>query len=50
MGTIRDDGANIGGISDDDPPSLAVSDVSVTEGTDAYAVFTVSLSNLSDER
>ena len=49
LGTIRDDGANIGGFSDDDRPSLAVSDVSVTEGTDGYATFTVSLSNPSDE-
>ena len=41
-----DDGTGGGG-TDDDRPVLAVSNVSVTEGTDAYAVFSVSLSNLS---
>ncbi|MES2992770.1 MAG: Calx-beta domain-containing protein [Pseudomonadota bacterium] len=46
LGTIRDDGTGTGG-TDNDTPSLAVSDVAVTEGTNPFAVFTVSLSNAS---
>ncbi|MGB8166059.1 MAG: Calx-beta domain-containing protein [Chthoniobacteraceae bacterium] len=46
VGTIRDNGTGTGG-TDDDTPTLSVSNVSVTEGTDSHAIFTVSLSNLS---
>ncbi|WP_235580433.1 Calx-beta domain-containing protein [Rhizobacter sp. Root404] len=46
LGTIKDDGTGIGG-TDNDTPSLAVSNVGVTEGTDAYAQFAVTLSNQS---
>ena len=46
IGSIRDDGGGAGGI-DNDTPALSVSNVTVTEGTDPRAVFTVSLSNLS---
>ncbi|MBI5276957.1 MAG: type I secretion C-terminal target domain-containing protein, partial [Burkholderiales bacterium] len=46
-GGIRDDGTGGGG-TDDDTPTLAVSSPSVTEGTDGFAVFTVSLDNASD--
>ena len=45
-GTILDDGTGAGG-TDNDTPGLSVSNASVTEGTDPYAVFAVSLSNLS---
>ena len=40
------DGTGAGG-TDDDTPAMSVSSVAVTEGTDAFAVFTVSLSNAS---
>ena len=43
VGTIIDNGTG----SDDDRPSLSVNNVSVTEGTDSYAVFNVQLSNPS---
>src|SRR5690606_36907993 len=44
------DPGNPGGPAvNDDTPTLSVSDVSVTEGTDPHAVFTVSLSNPSVE-
>ncbi len=46
VGTIKDDGTGIGG-TNNDTPVLSVSSVTVTEGTDLYAVFSVSLSNLS---
>jgi len=46
VGTIRDDGTGAGG-ADNDAPTLSVGNVTVTEGTDAYAIFTVSLSNAS---
>ncbi|MEQ1850831.1 MAG: SdrD B-like domain-containing protein, partial [Chthoniobacteraceae bacterium] len=46
VATILDDGTGPGG-TDNDTPTLAVSDVTVLEGTDPYAVFTVSLSNPS---
>ncbi len=46
QGTIRDDGTGLGG-TDNDTPTLAITDVNVTEGTDAFAVFTVTLSNAS---
>ena len=46
VGTILDDGTGAGG-TDDDRPNFSVSNVAVTEGTDAFAVFTVGLSNLS---
>ena len=46
LGTIRDDGTGTGG-TDNDTPSFSVSNVTVTEGTDTHAVFTVSLTNLS---
>ncbi|MEQ1851491.1 MAG: Calx-beta domain-containing protein, partial [Chthoniobacteraceae bacterium] len=46
IGTIRDDGTGSGG-TDNDTPTLSVSDVTVTEGTDPFAVFTVSLGNAS---
>ena len=46
MGTIRDNGTGAGG-TDNDTPTLSVSNVSVTEGTDTHAVFAVSLSNIS---
>src|SRR5207248_1549866 len=39
-------GTGTGG-TDNDTPTLSVSSPAVTEGTDAYAVFTVSLSNAS---
>ncbi|MBI5279106.1 MAG: hypothetical protein HY854_21910, partial [Burkholderiales bacterium] len=45
-GGIIDDGTGGGG-DDDDRPSLSVSSESVTEGSDDFAVFTVSLSNAS---
>ena len=45
-GTILDNGTGAGG-TDDDTPALSVSDVTATEGTDGFAVFTVGLSNLS---
>ncbi|AZR81739.1 Calx-beta domain-containing protein [Thiomicrospira sp. S5] len=43
-GTVDDEGN-----SNDDTPTLSVSDETVTEGTDGYIEFTVSLSNPSDE-
>ena len=43
VGTILDNGTG----SDDDRPALLVSNVLVTEGTDAHAVFDVQLSNPS---
>ena len=46
LGTIKDDGTGTGG-TDNDTPSLSVSSPTVTEGTDNYAQFTVSLSNPS---
>ena len=45
-GTILDDGTGGGG-TDNDTPTLAVTDINVLEGTDNFAVFTVSLSNPS---
>ena len=47
VGTILDDGSGPG--IDDDRPTLAVDNVTVTEGTDPYAVFTVSITNPSVE-
>ena len=44
VGTILDDGTGAGG-TDNDTPTLSVSSPVVTEGTDPFAVFTVSLSN-----
>ncbi|MBI3902098.1 MAG: type I secretion C-terminal target domain-containing protein [Nitrosomonadales bacterium] len=46
LGTIMDNGTGLGG-TDNDTPTLAVSSVTVTEGTNAYVQFTVSLSNPS---
>jgi hypothetical protein len=49
--TIVDDGTGTPpstGTPDDDRPVLSVSDVTVTEGVQTHAVFTVSLSNASD--
>ncbi len=46
LGTILDDGTGGGGV-DDDRPTLAVGNVSTTEGINPFAVFTVSLSNAS---
>ncbi|MGB8168786.1 MAG: Calx-beta domain-containing protein, partial [Chthoniobacteraceae bacterium] len=46
VGTIKDDGTGTGG-TDNDTPTLAVNSPAVTEGTDAFAFFTVSLSNAS---
>src|SRR5205807_9630809 len=46
IGTIKDDGTGAGG-TDNDTPSLSVSNVTVTEGANANAVFAVSLSNVS---
>ena len=36
-------------ITDDDTTTLAVNDVTVTEGTDAHAIFTVSIDNVTFE-
>ncbi|KAA3654940.1 MAG: type I secretion C-terminal target domain-containing protein [Proteobacteria bacterium] len=47
VGTIVDDGTGGPPGSDNDIPTLSVSSPTVTEGTDAHAVFTVSLSNPS---
>jgi hypothetical protein len=46
VGTIRDDGTGTGG-TDNDTPTLAVSNAAVTEGTDTHGVFAVTLSNPS---
>ncbi|MEQ1851878.1 MAG: DUF2341 domain-containing protein, partial [Chthoniobacteraceae bacterium] len=46
VGTILDNGGGSGG-TDNDTPTLAVSNASAIEGTDNHAVFTVSLSNPS---
>ena len=46
IGTILDNGLGGGG-TDNDTPTLAVSDATVTEGANPFAVFTVSLSNPS---
>ena len=46
IGTILDDGTGAGG-TDNDTPTLSVTNVTVTEGTNPYAVFAVSLSNTS---
>ncbi|MEA3207025.1 MAG: hypothetical protein QOE70_82 [Chthoniobacter sp.] len=46
LGTILDDGTGSGG-SDNDTPTLAITNLNVTEGTDGFAVFTVTLSNAS---
>lgn len=46
VGTILDNGGGNGG-TDNDTPTLSVDNVSRMEVTDPYAVFTVSLSNLS---
>ncbi|HEX8296047.1 MAG TPA: Ig-like domain-containing protein [Chthoniobacteraceae bacterium] len=46
VGTILDDGTGAGG-ADDDRPTLAIDNVATTEGTDAFAIFTLSLSNQS---
>jgi hypothetical protein len=49
IGTIRDDG-QAGAGSDDDRPTLSISDASGTrEGSDQFAVFTVSLSRASTQ-
>ena len=49
-GCGHDLGRRLGGPGiDDDRPALAVDNVTVTEGADPYAVFTVSLSNPSVE-
>ena len=45
VGTIKDDGTGAGG-TDNDTPTLSVSNVTVTEGTDFDAVFAVSISNV----
>ena len=47
-GTILDDGTGTGG-TDNDTPTVSVDNVTVTEGTDTHAVFTVSLDNASSE-
>ncbi|WP_295009526.1 retention module-containing protein, partial [uncultured Dechloromonas sp.] len=47
IGTIKDDGTGPGG-SDDDRPTLSVSDVTVNEG-DGHAQFVVTLSNPSTQ-
>jgi hypothetical protein len=46
VGTILDDGTGSGG-NDDDRPIVSVSNVTVTEGINPFAIFTVSLSNPS---
>ena len=46
IGTILDNGGGAGG-TDNDTPTLSVSNVATTEGTDPFAVFIVSLSNPS---
>src|SRR5260221_7999551 len=46
IGTIKDDGTGAGG-TDNDTPTISVSNPSVTEGTYSCAIFTVSLSNAS---
>ena len=46
VGTIIDDGTGPNG-SDDDRPVISIDDVTATEGTDPFAVFTISLSNPS---
>jgi uncharacterized repeat protein (TIGR01451 family) len=46
VGTIRDNGTGAGG-TDNDTPTLSIQNVSTTEGIDSFAVFMVSLSNLS---
>ena len=48
VGTILDDGTGPGG-TDDDRPTVSINDVTVTEGADTHVVFTVNLSNASDE-
>ena len=48
VGTILDDGTGAGG-TDNDTPTLSVSNVTVTEGTDTHAVFTVSLIECLDD-
>ncbi len=47
VGTIEDNGTGTGG-TDNDHPELSVSNVTVTEGANRFAVFTVSLSNPSE--
>ena len=49
LGTILDNGGGTGG-TDNDTPTLTVSNVSATEGAHTQAVFTVSLSNPSTTR
>ena len=46
VGTIRDDGTGLGG-TDNDTPSLSITNVTVTEGTETHAVFELNLSNAS---
>src|SRR5262249_3684292 len=48
LGTNRDDGTGTGG-TDNDLPTLSVSNVTATEGTDPFAAFIVSLSNPSTQ-
>ncbi|MBU0501379.1 MAG: hypothetical protein KJ558_13660, partial [Gammaproteobacteria bacterium] len=47
VATIWDDGTGGPPGTDDDRPTLSVNNITVTEGTDTHAVFTVSLSNPS---
>ena len=46
VGTIIDDGTGPNG-TDDDRPVISINDVTATEDTDPFAVFTISLSNPS---
>ncbi len=46
IGTILDNGGGVGG-TDNDTPTLSISNVSTTEGIDSFAVFTASLDKLS---
>ncbi|MEL6895961.1 MAG: Calx-beta domain-containing protein, partial [Planctomycetota bacterium] len=46
-GAVIADAQGVGTITENDQPSLSVSDVTVTEGDDPYAEFTISLSNTS---
>ena len=48
IGTIIDDGTGPNG-TDDDRPVISIDDVTATEDTDPFAVFTISLSNPSIE-
>ena len=46
VGTILDNGGGTGG-TDNDTPTVSITNPTVTEGTNAFAVFTLSLSNPS---